>query len=197
MGHIFKDCPLKKKLEDTPKSYTAPSRIDSPVIQRSLALGPTHSANNPPKIVDEDRKTLSPPIIRSQAAVEAAKASGTTFTPLISCISHCSSLIALSIFALCLPPLLWHHLLPLFILYPHPPLHHLRLGFQNLIITIFVLVFYLAALRCFYLDWVFLYLVLPLRLLEGENLTYQKLSDVLELKSPLAVNLLLTGFLEQ
>jgi len=99
VGYIFKDCPLNNKIEDIPKPSSTPSRIDLPAIHHSLAPGPIPSVNNPPpKVVDEDHRTLSSPFTGSWAAAEAAKASGTHLTPLTSGIVICSSFVAPSIF---------------------------------------------------------------------------------------------------
>jgi len=90
VGHIFKDCPLNKKLEDIPTPSNVPSRTISPANLRTSAPGPP--ITNPQISSSIARRTLSPPISRSQVAVEAAIASGTSLSPPLSCFSPCFSL---------------------------------------------------------------------------------------------------------
>lgn len=98
VGHIFKDCHLIKKSEDPPKASLAPSRIDSPVVQPSPVLGPfPPTSDTLPKSVDEVHRSNSPPLTRSRAAAEAAKASGIPLTSLSPSIAFCTSFVPPSI----------------------------------------------------------------------------------------------------
>lgn len=90
VGHIFKDCPLNKKPEDTPTPSNAPSRTISLANLHTSAPGPP--IINTQNVSGVARRTLSPPVTKSQATAEAAITSGTSLSPPLSCISPFSSL---------------------------------------------------------------------------------------------------------
>lgn len=95
VGHIFKDFPLVRKSEDTPKTTPTPSRTDSLAVLCSLALRLTPSTSSPlHKAVDAVNRSISPLLTRARAASEAAKASDTPLTSSTSNLDVFSSVVS-------------------------------------------------------------------------------------------------------
>lgn len=80
MGHLFKDCPLNKTREVSPKITPISSRGVSPIIPRP-SQGSASARGSPVKAGSQGRGTSSPPMMRARAATAAAQTSGTVQTP--------------------------------------------------------------------------------------------------------------------
>lgn len=78
VGHLFKDCHLNKKVVDIPIATTVSTRTVLQTNKRTLAPGLSPSVNISQQAAVATHSSPSPPITRSQAAAEAAKASGNT-----------------------------------------------------------------------------------------------------------------------
>lgn len=87
VGHLFKDCPLNKSLESSPKISPIASIGTSPLISRP-PQGNTASQGSPGKAQLNKTDSPSPPLTRARAAEAVAQASGTTLIPPSTSIDH-------------------------------------------------------------------------------------------------------------
>lgn len=96
VGHLYKEFPLNRKPEDSPKVTPIPSRGNSPVISRPLS-GPSLAAlSSPQKTRTMGHGSISLPMTRDRAATEAAHASGISLNPSSIAFENSSSMVVSS-----------------------------------------------------------------------------------------------------
>lgn len=76
VGHIFKECPLMKKLEDPPRAPTTTIGPDAPAQNCSPSSIPQPPVSNTTRTAEGEYRTPSSPLTRARAAAEAGKILG-------------------------------------------------------------------------------------------------------------------------
>lgn len=86
VGHLIKECPLIRKVDDSPLITLAPSRADSPIISWPISTGPSPVASSP--VVEPGLSHSSPLMTRARSAAGAVLATGTPLNPALSFSDH-------------------------------------------------------------------------------------------------------------